>query len=108
MTYNPNAAKSWENIAASRANVETPGTHIAISTATTTVVKTGAGHLNSLRCVGGTLGNVTVYANTAGSGTVLLPTVTPIAGGILLTDIDFATGLTVVTAAATILTGSFR
>lgn len=87
---------------------ETRGSSIAISTATTTTAKSGAGHLNTLRCVGGTLGNVTVYDNTAASGTVLLPTVTPVANGVLLENIDFSTGITIVTAAATVLTGSYR
>ncbi len=81
---------------------------IAISTATTTVVKSGSGYCGVLRCVGGTLGNVTVYDNTAASGTILCPTVTPVADGVLIEDIVFNVGLTVVTAAATVLTGSYR
>lgn len=81
---------------------------IAISTATTTVVKSGSGYCGALRCVGGTLGNVTVYDNTAASGTIICPTVTPVANGILIEDVVFNVGLTVVTAAATVLTGSYR
>ncbi len=81
---------------------------LAISAAATTNVKTGTGYLDSLVCVGGTLGAVTVYDNTVASGTVLCPTVTPVAGGILLRHITFSVGLTIVTAAATVLTGAYR
>ena len=88
--------------------VEQRYTNIAISTATTTTVKSGAGYLNCIRVIGGTLGNVTIYDNTAGSGTVLCPTVTPVQNGVLLENITFSTGLTVVTAAATVITGSYR
>lgn len=86
----------------------TEGAAISILTATTTVVATGKGHLNHLLAVGGTLGNVTVYDNTAASGTVLFGPATPVAGGLVAADIDFTVGLTVVTAAATALQGSYR
>jgi len=88
--------------------VEQQFSNFNISTATTTTVKSAAGFLDSLLCVGGTLGNVTVYDNTAASGTVLCPAVTPVAGGLLLSHCKFTTGLTIVTAAATVLTGSYR
>ena len=87
---------------------EKRGTPFNISTATTTTVATGVGHLNNLICVGGTLGNVTVYNNTTAAGTPILAAVTPVAGGVLLQDIDFTVGLTIVTAAATVLSGSCR
>lgn len=79
-----------------------------ISTATTTTIKTGAGTIRQIRVIGGTLGNVTAYDNTAGSGTLLVPTVTPAAGQILLEDAAFTTGLTIVTAAATLLAVTWR
>ena len=81
---------------------------IAINTAATTVVKTGAGIVNVIRVLGGTLGNVTIYDNTTGSGTVLCPTVTPVANEILIENLRFNTGLTIVTAAATVVTGSAK
>lgn len=81
---------------------------IAISTAATTVVKNSAGYVNKIICVGGTLGNVTIYDNTAASGTIICPTVTPVANGVLIENVLFNTGLTIVTAAATVLTGSYR
>jgi len=88
--------------------VENRGSYFNISTATTTTVKSTAGHVNKIRVIGGTLGAVTIYDNTAASGTVILPSVTPVADGVLLEDIDFATGLTIVTAAATVIAGSYR
>lgn len=88
--------------------VETRGASINILTATTTVVATGGGHLNNLIAVGGTMGNVTVYDNTAASGTVLWGPGQPTAGARILEDVDFAIGLTVVTAAASFLSGSVR
>lgn len=81
---------------------------IAINTAATTVVKTGAGIVNVVRVLGGTLGNVTIYDNTAASGTVLCPTVTPVANQVLIENLRFSTGLTIVTAAATVVTGSAK
>lgn len=81
----------------------------SISAATTTVVKIGPGFVREIRAVGGTLGAVTVYDNTAASGTALLcPTATPLQNGVLCRDVEFFTGLTILTAAATILTVSYR
>lgn len=74
-----------------------------ISTATTTTIDTGAGFIDEIFVVGGTLGNVTIYDNTAASGTILLPAVTPVAGGFLIKNCPYATGVTIVTAAATVL-----
>jgi hypothetical protein len=84
------------------------GTPINILTATTTVVKSGPGHLNNLIAVGGTMGNVTVYDNTAASGTVLWGPGTPAAGARILENIEYSVGLTIMTAAAAALSGSFR
>lgn len=78
----------------------------AISTATTTVLSaTGTQGIAYLYVNGGTMGNVTVYDNGAASGTVLKPTHTAFAGEFLCYRCPFRTGLTVVTAAATIITG---
>lgn len=88
--------------------VETRGAAVNILTATTTTIKSGPGHLNHLIAVGGTMGNVTIYDNTAASGTVLFGPATPTAGGVIVADIEFAVGLTVVTAAATAISGSYR
>lgn len=79
------------------------GAVTVISTATTTTVKSGAGIVREIRTIGGTLGNVTVYDNTAGSGTAIVPTVTPDKAQMLIQNGAFSTGLTIVTAAATLL-----
>jgi len=88
--------------------VETRGSAVNILTATTTTIKSAPGHVNRLIAVGGTMGNVTVYDNTAASGTVLFGPATPTAGGTIVENIDFSIGLTVVTAAATAISGSVR
>ena len=88
--------------------VETRGSAVNILTATTTVIKSAPGHVNRLIAVGGTMGNVTIYDNTAASGTVLFGPATPTAGGTIVENIDFSIGLTVVTAAATAISGSVR
>ena len=80
-----------------------------ISTATTTVVKSGPGRLGYLNILGGTLGAITVYDNTAASGTLLLGTFTPTAGVpiCLCLELAFSTGLTIVTGAATVVQASY-
>jgi hypothetical protein len=87
---------------------EERGNYFTITSATTTQVKGGVGFLYNLRVVGGTLGAVTVYDNTAGSGTPIVPTVTPLQGQLLVENVSFNTGLTIVTAAATIIVLSYR
>ena len=79
-----------------------------IKTATTTTVLAEAGFIKEIRVVGGTLGDVTVYDNTAGSGAEIVPTVTPDKGQVLKKSCLFATGLTIVTAAATFIVVSYR
>jgi len=81
----------------------------AISTATTTTVATGTGTLHTITILGGTLGAITVYDNTAASGTTICPAFTPAAGTMetLIFDVGFKTGLTIVTAAATVLQVSY-
>lgn len=76
-----------------------------ISTATTTVVKSGPGRIGKIVAAGGTLGAVTIWDNTAASGAALLPSITPVQGQVLLEDIPFGTGLTIVTATAMVIRG---
>lgn len=97
-----------EDVANDVQKIETRGAAVNILTATTTTIKSGPGHLNHLIAVGGTMGNVTIYDNTAASGTVLFGPATPTAGGVIVADIEFSVGLTVVTAAATAISGSVR
>lgn len=79
-----------------------------ISTATTTVVKTGAGLLHTIVVQGGTTGTIIGYDNTAASGTILFSFDTTVALATYTFDISFAIGLTVVTSANTKLTVSAR
>jgi hypothetical protein len=79
-----------------------------ITTATTTVVRSTAGVLAELMILGGTLGNITVYDNGAASGNVIVPTFTPTVTGVIARNVLLTTGLTVVTAAATIIQVTHR
>lgn len=79
-----------------------------ISSATTTVVAAFPIIVKEIRVLGGTLGNVTVYDSTSASGTNPIPAFTPDKGQVLLSDVTFAVGCTVVTSAATILTVVWR
>ncbi len=82
--------------------------YAAINTATTTTVKSGIGILHTITVAAGTLGAITVYDNTAGSGTTIMRTFTPTVAGTYILDVAFTTGLTIVTAAATVVTVSYR
>jgi len=85
-----------------------------ITTATTTTVKSGVGQLHSITVNKQVIaGTITVYDNTAASGTIIA-TITfgaalagdpPITG---LYGISFTTGLTIVTSAATDITVSYK
>lgn len=70
-----------------------------ISTAATTVVKSGAGVLHniSVNTLGTVASTTTVYDNTAGSGTVIAVINTLALSGSFVLDVAFSTGLTVVT-----------
>ena len=97
-----------EDVANNVLKVENRGAVASITAAATSTIKTGPGHINEIRIAGGVLGAVTVYDNTAGSGTVIVPTVTPLQGQVIISNVEFSTGLTIVTAAATIITVSYR
>ena len=85
--------------------VEQRGYYTSITTATTTVVKSGPGWFQGCHVLGGTLGNVTIYDNTAASGAVIVAAFTPTsANDLKIVNASFSVGLTVVTAAATNLT----
>jgi hypothetical protein len=70
-----------------------------ITTATTTVVKTGAGVLRgiTINTKGTIASSVTIYDNTAGSGTKIATIDSLNLAGQFEYDIAFATGVTVVT-----------
>lgn len=78
-----------------------------ISSATTTTVKSGNGRLHTITLGETAAGTITIYDNTAGSGTVLAVLKASIAEQTFTFDIAFDTGLTIVTAGASKLTVSY-
>lgn len=78
-----------------------------ISTATTTTVKTGSGFLNSITIGETAAGAITIYDNTAGSGTVLAAFKASVVENTYKIEAPFKTGLTIVTAGASKLTVSY-
>ncbi len=79
-----------------------------INTATTTTLKTGRGKLHTITLGLTAAGAITVYDNTAGSGTIIALLKSSIAEQTFIFDVSFTTGLTIVTAAASDLTISFE
>lgn len=80
-----------------------------ISTATTTTIASFPIVVTEIRVLAGTLGNVTVYDSTNATGTIVIPALTPDKDQVLIgSPAVFSVGCTVVTAAATILTVTWR
>jgi hypothetical protein len=81
-----------------------------ITTSTTTVVKSGAGvlHLVNVNALGTVASLVTIYDNTAGSGTKIGTINSLTLSGAFQYDLAFATGLTLVTTGAPDITVSYR
>lgn len=75
-----------------------------ISTATTTTIKSGRGNLAKITITETAAGAITVYDNTAGSGTVLAAFKASVVEGTYTFECRFQTGLTIVTAGASKLT----
>ena len=71
-----------------------------ISTATTTTVKSGRGNVARIVITETAAGTITVYDNTAASGTILAVFKASIVEGSYELGCRFQTGLTVVTAGA--------
>jgi len=78
--------------------------HTYISTATTTTVKDSPGILGSITVGETAAGAITVYDNTAGSGTVIAVLKASVAEQTFNFDVSFTTGLTIVTAGASKIT----
>lgn len=97
-----------EDLDAGRMRVEHAYSPSYISSATTTVVKTGAGFLRSITVTETAAGAITVYDNTAGSGTVIAVLKASIGERTYTFDVAFTTGLTIVTAAASKITVAYR
>lgn len=83
-------------------------TYNNISTAATTVIKSSAGVLHSIVVNTTAAGAITVYDNTSGTGTKIGTLKASIAEGTYIFDVQFNTGLTIVTAAASDVTVSYR
>ena len=79
-----------------------------ISSATTTTCKTGAGVLHTIVVGETAAGAITIWDNTAASGTTLGVLKASLAEGTYTFNIAFSTGLTIVTAAASKITVSWR
>jgi bifunctional ADP-heptose synthase (sugar kinase/adenylyltransferase) len=79
-----------------------------IASATTTVVKNSPGLLHSIVVNTTAAGAITVYDNTAASGTVVAILKASVAEGTYLYDVTCTTGITVVTAAASDITVTYR
>jgi hypothetical protein len=101
-------APLYEDNVAQVAKVEQRNTPTYISSATTTVVKTGSGFFHKLIVNGGTTGTIIVYDNTAASGTIIASFDTTNALASYEFNVTFATGLTIVTSAATKVTVAWR
>lgn len=75
-----------------------PWSYKSLTASGTTVVKTGAGQLQGFFC-GTATGNITIYDNTAASGTKILDTCALAVGNNIL-RCGFQTGLTIVLSGA--------
>ncbi len=79
-----------------------------IKTGTTTTVKSGAGILHKIVVNTTAAGAITVYNNTAGSGATIATLKASIVEGTYEYDLAFTVGLTIVTAAASDITVTYR
>lgn len=83
-------------------------THTNVAAATTTVCKPDAGVLGSLTVNTTAAGAITIYDNTTASGTKIATIKASVAEQTFNFNVAFATGLTVVTAAASDITIAWR
>lgn len=97
-----------ENLTTNKMEVEQVFTDTYISSATTTTMKTGAGLLHTIVVNGGTAGTIIVYDNTAASGTIIASFDSTNALATYTFNCTFATGLTIITSAATKLSVNWR
>ncbi len=93
--------------------VEQQFVYTNITSATTTTVKSGAGFLHAIAInLAVAAGVITLYDNTAGSGTkigtITFPTPLLANQTVMVYNVKFTTGLTIVTSASTDLTISTR
>jgi hypothetical protein len=79
-----------------------------ITTATTTVVKSGAGVLKGITVNTTAAGTITIYDNTSAAGTKIGTLKSSVVEGTYEYNVAFATGLTVVTGAASDITVAYN
>jgi hypothetical protein len=80
-----------------------------ITTATTTLVKSGVGILNTITINTTAAATITIFDSLTGSGTKIATiAASPTIGSTFDYDVAFATGLTIVTAGASDITVSYR
>lgn len=75
-----------------------------ISTATTTTVKSSTAYLKRIIITETAAGTITIYDNTAASGTIKAVFKASVAEGTYDLDLDMNTGITIVTGAASKVT----
>jgi len=81
-----------------------PSNYTNITSATTTTVKSGRGTLKSIIVNTTAAGTITIYDNTAGSGTKIGTLKASVVEGVYEYNCRFLTGLTIVTGAASDIT----
>lgn len=79
-----------------------------ITTATTTVVKSGTGVLKAITVNTTAAGTVTVYDNTSAAGAKIATLKASVLEGTYEFNVAFGTGLTIVTGAASDITVTYR
>ncbi len=101
-------APAYEDNAVGVAKVEERFSYSNITTATTTTVKSGAGFIHAITVNTTAAGTITIYDNTAGSGTKIATLKASVGEQTFFYNAAFGTGLTLVTAAASDVTVSYR
>jgi len=101
-------ASTAEDNAVGVLKVEERFSYSNITSATTTTVKSGSGFLHCITINTTAAGTITIYDNTAGSGTKIGTLKASVAENTYYFDATFGTGLTIVTAAASDITVSWR
>ena len=101
-------APGYEDNTVGVAKVEQRFSYSNITTATTTTVKSGAGFLHAITINTTAAGAITIYDNTAASGTKIGTLKASIGEQTFILNVSFGTGLTIVTAAASDVTVSYR
>lgn len=101
-------APVYEDNTAGKAVVEHRYSYSNITSATTTTVKSGAGLIHTLTVNTTAAGTITVYDNTAGSGTKIGTFKASVGEQTFTLDVSFGTGLTIVTGAASDITIAYR